>query len=120
LAIRRVLIVDDNRDSAETLGLMVELWGHQVRTAHDGPAALEMALADSPEIVLLDIGLPGMNGYEVARRMRGLDGLAGVKLVALTGYGGEADRQRSREAGFDRHLVKPVDPGTLEELLSGL
>jgi two-component system CheB/CheR fusion protein len=115
----RILIVDDNRDSAETIGLMAELWGHEVWQVHDGPAALEAALSYRPEAVLLDIGLPGMSGYEVARRLRSLDGLDGVTIVAMTGYGGEEDRRRSREAGFDHHMVKPVDPAKLEALLKG-
>jgi PAS domain S-box-containing protein len=117
---RRVLVVDDNWDSAETIALVVQLWGHETRITHDGPAALEAALSWRPEVVLLDIGLPRMDGYEVARRLRALDALGGVKLVAMTGYGGEEDRRRSREAGFDHHLVKPVDPGELQALLNGL
>jgi PAS domain S-box-containing protein len=117
---QRVLVVDDNRDSAETVALVVELWGHETRVAYDGAEALEAALVYRPEVILLDIGLPGMDGYEVARRLRTLDGLRGVKLVAMTGYGGEEDRQRAREAGFDHHLVKPVDPRELEALLNRL
>lgn len=108
---RRILVVDDNQDSAESLALLLELHGHEVRTAFAGPAALETASTFRPDVVLLDIGLPGMDGYEVARRLRADDHRS--LLVALTGYGRDDDRQRSQEAGFDHHLVKPVD---LEEL----
>ncbi len=117
-AARRILIVDDNVDGAESLCLMLQLAGHVVRTVHDGTAALEVAPAFRPDVVLLDIGLPGMNGYEVARRLREQPELAGTLLVALTGYGQEEDRQRCREAGFQHHLVKPVDPPVLMRLLA--
>jgi signal transduction histidine kinase/DNA-binding response OmpR family regulator len=115
---RRVLIVDDNVDGAESLSLMLQLAGHQVQIVHNGPDALEAAPAFRPDVVLLDIGLPGMNGYEVARRLREQPELASTLLVALTGYGQEEDRQRGREAGFDQHLVKPVDPPVLASLLA--
>jgi signal transduction histidine kinase/CheY-like chemotaxis protein len=114
----RVLVVDDNVDAAQSLAVLLNLWGHEVCTAHDGAAALEAAQAWQPEVVLLDIGLPGMDGYEVARRLRAAQGPARPLLVALTGYAQEEDRRRSREAGFDRHLVKPADPETLEVLLA--
>jgi CheY-like chemotaxis protein len=114
---RRVLVVDDNTDTAESLAKLLELMGHQVRTAPDGPAALESVRDYRPEVVLLDIGLPGMDGYEVARRLRAERATEAVFLVALTGYGQEEDRRRSREAGFDRHLVKPVDLNTLRQVL---
>jgi PAS domain S-box-containing protein len=117
---RRVLVIDDNVDAAESLALLLRVSGHEVRTAHDGPAGLEAALAFRPEVVLLDIGLPGMNGYEVARRLRAAAELREVLLVALTGYGQEEDRRRSREAGFDRHLVKPAAPDELVAVLAGL
>jgi PAS domain S-box-containing protein len=116
----RVLIVDDNVDSVESLAILLEMAGHDARTAHDGPTALETARAFRPRVVLLDIGLPRMDGYEVARRIRQEPGLAGTTLIALTGYGQEEDRRRSREAGFDRHLVKPVDPEELREVLRQL
>jgi PAS domain S-box-containing protein len=115
---RRVLVVDDNADAAQSLALLLELDGHQVRVALDGPRALEAAQAEEPEVVLLDIGLPQMDGYEVARRLRARRGAGPAVLVALTGYGQEDDRRRSREAGFDYHLVKPVEPGALRELLA--
>ncbi|HEX8434648.1 CHASE domain-containing protein, partial [Archangium sp.] len=104
---RRVLVVDDNVDAAELLGEVLELDGHQVSVVHDGMAALECMESFAPEVVFLDIGLPGLDGYEVARRLRRRPSGAAVRLVALTGYGQASDRQRSREAGFDTHLVKP-------------
>jgi signal transduction histidine kinase/DNA-binding response OmpR family regulator len=115
---RRVLVVDDNVDGAESLATLLKLLGHEVHVAHDGPAALRATADVRPEVVFLDIGLPGMDGYEVARRLR-RPGRNEALLVALTGYGQDEDRRRSREAGFDHHLVKPVDPAVLEELLAG-
>ena len=115
---KRVLIVDDNLDGTRVLARILRVRGHEVRVAHDGPSALEEARADPPDVVLLDIGLPGMDGYEVAGRLRELEGPDRSLLVAVTGYGQEEDRRRSREAGFDHHLVKPVDPKSLEEFLS--
>jgi signal transduction histidine kinase/DNA-binding response OmpR family regulator len=115
-AARRVLVVDDNVDAAESLALVLRAAGHRVWTAHSGPAALQAAPEVRPEAVVLDIGLPGMDGYEVARRLRGE--ASGPLLVALTGYGQDDDRRRSREAGFHHHLVKPVDPEELERLLA--
>jgi signal transduction histidine kinase len=115
----RVLIVDDNTDAAQTIGdVLVEL-GYQVEIAHDGPSALERARTFKPNVCLLDIGLPVMDGYEVARRLRAVAGVpADLRIVALTGYGQDADRQRSEEAGFDGHVVKPVDIKTLSHLVS--
>ncbi len=115
---RRVLVVDDNQDAAESLALMLELEGHQVWRAHDGAAALECAQVFPPEVVLLDIGLPGgMDGYEVARRLRQQSGLEEVLLVAVTGFGQGEDRRRSLEAGINYHLTKPVEPAELQRLL---
>jgi two-component system CheB/CheR fusion protein len=105
----RILVVDDNRDAVESLAMLLRLDGHEVRVAHDGPRALEAAAAFAPQVVLLDIGMPGMSGYEVARRLRADGGPACPLLVAMTGYGQDEDRRRSREAGFDHHLVKPVE-----------
>jgi CheY-like chemotaxis protein len=116
-AAHRVLIVDDNLDSAETMAELMRLWGYEVRTAHDGPEALECARQFRPQIVLLDVGLPGMDGYELARLLRA-EGLAGELLVSVTGYGQEEDRRRAEEAGFDHHLTKPVNPDTLLRLVS--
>jgi PAS domain S-box-containing protein len=115
---RRILVVDDNRDAALSLALLLQLAGYQTHTAHDGPAALDAARAFRPEIVLLDIGLPGLNGYEVARRLRKDLGLTDAVLVALTGWGQDEDRRLAREAGFDHHLVKPVDPQELRAELA--
>jgi len=112
-----VLIVDDNRDAASSLALLLELDGHRTIVAHDGPAALEAAEAHRPDVVLLDIGLPGMSGYEVGRRIRHQPWGRTLTIIALTGWGQAEDRRRSHEAGFDAHLVKPVDPPTLISLL---
>jgi two-component system CheB/CheR fusion protein len=111
--------VDDNVDSADSLAHFLGMAGHQVHTAYGGPAALEAARSYLPEAVLLDIGMPGMDGYELSRRLRQEPGLERVLLVALTGYGQEDDRRRSREATIDYHMVKPVDPEALEALLAG-
>ncbi len=113
---RRVLIVDDNEDSAESMAVLLRLHGHEVRLAYDGLLALQEAQAFRPELIFLDLDLPKMDGYEVARRLR--PAMEGVTLVAMTGYGQEEDRQRTQEAGFNLHLVKPVDFDRLEELLS--
>jgi len=112
-----VLIVDDNRDAASSLAILLELDGHRTIVAHDGPAALEAAEQHRPDVVLLDIGLPGMNGYEVGRHIRRQPWGRAITLIALTGWGQAEDRRRSHEAGFDAHLVKPVDPPALISLL---
>jgi len=114
----RVLVVDDNVDAASSLGMLLKASGHDVRTAHDGPAALQASLDFRPHLVLLDIGLPKMNGHEVAKKMREQPALNSVVLVAMTGYGLESDRQRSQEAGFDHHLVKPAHFAKLQEILA--
>jgi len=115
---RRILVVDDNVDTAQSMALLLRLKGHRVEVAHDGPAALETARSFEPEIVLLDIGLPGLDGYEVARRLREEARLSHALLVALTGYGQEEDRRRARYAGFDYHFTKPVDPTVLYRLIA--
>jgi signal transduction histidine kinase/CheY-like chemotaxis protein len=115
----RVLVVDDGQDSAQMLAMLLHTWRHQVDVAHDGPTALERALSFEPDVILLDIGLPLMDGYEVARRIRADPRLEGVCLIAVTGYGQASDRQRSRAAGFDLHLVKPIDTSELAALLTG-
>jgi len=115
--LRRILIVDDNVDAAEALGELLRDCGHEVATAHDGPGALDRARLHRPDVVLLDIGLPEMDGYEVAKRMRDEVGLCDAMLVALSGYGEDRHRRLAREAGFDRHITKPVDAAKLEELL---
>jgi CheY-like chemotaxis protein len=114
----RVVVVDDNVDAAEGLALLLRLSGQEVRVAYDGPSALALAGRFRPQVVLLDLGLPGMDGYEVARRLRGQPELEATYLVAVTGWGQPEDRQRSKEMGFDRHLVKPVDSSLLVQLLA--
>jgi CheY-like chemotaxis protein len=114
----RVLVVDDNVDAAETLAMILTMGGHEVRTAHHGLAALDTARSFRPHAVLLDIGLPGMNGYEVASHLRQQQGMEKLLLVAVTGYGKPEDSRQAEEAGFDHHLTKPVDPGVLERLLT--
>jgi CheY-like chemotaxis protein len=113
---RRILIVDDDVDAAEALGELLRDFGHEVETANDGPRALDHARLRRPDVVLLDITMPEMDGYEVAKRMRAELGLCAL-LVALSGYGEDRHRRLAREAGFDRHVTKPVDATKLEELL---
>ena len=113
----RVLVVEDHIDSADMMAYLIKAAGHRVHTAADGAAALEAALATQPDVVVCDIGLPGMNGYELAAQIRQQPALRGVKLVAVTGYGRDEDRQRAEEAGFDAHLTKPVEPAALHALL---
>jgi signal transduction histidine kinase/ActR/RegA family two-component response regulator len=113
----RILVVDDSRDAAESLTRLLRLGGHEVLIAHEGELALHLAATRQPSVVLLDIGLPGMDGYEICRRLR-QSGLANALLIAMTGYGLERDRQRSQEAGFDTHLVKPVPPGELLRMMA--
>jgi CheY-like chemotaxis protein len=114
----RILVVDDNVDAAESLATLLRMQGHEVAVAHNGPAALEQATAVPPQLAFLDIGMPQMDGLTLARRIRATPGLEKVVLVALTGWGQEEDRQRTKEAGFHNHLVKPVDPARLQEALS--
>jgi PAS domain S-box-containing protein len=114
----RLLVVDDNDDAATSLAMLLRLRGHDVRIANDGRSALEMALTEVPDIVFLDIGMPEMDGCEVARLMREQSRLSGVVLAALTGWGQQEDRRRTAEAGFDHHLVKPIEPAMLEQLLA--
>jgi len=112
------LVVDDSRDGADSLRALLELLGAEVRVAYDGPAALETCHTYQPEVVLLDIGMPGMNGYEVARRIRQRPDFQDVTLIALTGWGQEKDRRNSEAAGFDHHLVKPINIDALQALLT--
>ena len=116
-AARRVLIVDDNRDSADTAGLLLTALGCQVRTAYAGQAAIREAEAFRPEIVLLDLGMPMMDGFETCGRIRAHDWGRGIFIVALSGWGRPEDRDRSVRAGFDRHLTKPVDPDELSNVV---
>src|SRR5205823_870115 len=114
----RLLVVDDNPEAAETLAKVLRAAGHEVAIALDGKSAVEAAQKDLPQVALVDIGLPDIDGCEVARRLRKIPNLNGAVLVAVTGYGQEEDRRRSKEAGFDYHLTKPVDPAELERLLA--
>ncbi|MBA4016630.1 MAG: hybrid sensor histidine kinase/response regulator [Pirellula sp.] len=114
----RVLIVDDNHDSAATLAMLVRLWGCDVATAYNGHEALQLAVDRPPQLMLLDLGLPGMDGFEVIRQVHELEPLRKVRVVALTGYGGEEDRRRTAQAGFHHHFVKPTDPQELRTLLT--
>jgi PAS domain S-box-containing protein len=116
---RRVLVVDDNADAADSLAMLLRVDCHEVRTAHDGPTALETAEWFRPEVVFLDIGLPRMDGYEVARQLRQRPGLKGARLVAVTGYGQGEDRRRAQDAGFDLFMTKPVDPLALRDVVAG-
>jgi len=117
---RRVLLVDDNHDSAESLAALLRVLGHDVTAAYDGRGAIAAARLAQPELVLLDIGMPDMSGYEVARQLRAEPGLNATTLIALTGYGSDDDRRKSRAAGFDGHLVKPIDFEDLDRVLDGL
>lgn len=116
---RRVLVVDDNVDAAEVLATLLRHLGHEVHVVHDGAQALTVADGFRPEVILLDIGMPGMNGFEVARRLQERKRTPRPLVVALTGWGRPADEARSREAGFDLHLVKPVEEEQLRQLLEG-
>jgi signal transduction histidine kinase/ActR/RegA family two-component response regulator len=113
----RVLVVEDNEDGRESLRELLEIWGYEVSVAGSGPEGVEMAFAVRPEVALIDIGLPGLDGNEVARRIRSLLGGDEISLIAMTGYGQPEDRRRALQAGFDRYLVKPVDPAVLAQLL---
>jgi CheY-like chemotaxis protein len=115
---RRVLVVDDNIDAAESAAMLLRIWGHVVHTVHDGLSVLQAVRDFQPEIILLDIGLPGMTGYEVAQLLRAQPESQSLVLAAITGYGQEADKRRSREAGFNMHLTKPLDPIKLEKLIA--
>lgn len=113
----QVLVVDDNTDAAESLGVLLDIEGHAAHIAHTGAEALQLAQSQPLDVVFLDIGLPDMTGYDVAKRMRMLPGMQKTLLVALTGWGTQDDRQRTRDAGFDRHLTKPAELPAVEELL---
>lgn len=116
----KILVVDDNPDSALSMAMMLSMMGHETRTAHDGEAAVVTAEAFRPQVVLLDIGLPKLNGYEVAQRIRQQDWGASMFLVAITGWGQEEDRRRSEDVGMNLHMVKPVEPGALDRVLADL
>jgi two-component system CheB/CheR fusion protein len=114
---RRVLIVDDNEDAANSLAIVLRLGGHETASVYTAADALIRAAAFRPDVVLLDIGLPSMDGYEVAQKLRELPGLRNVRLIAVTGYGRADDRERARDAGFDDHLTKPVELSLLDRAL---
>ncbi|HEY6147501.1 MAG TPA: ATP-binding protein, partial [Thermoanaerobaculia bacterium] len=116
---KRILVVDDSVDSVRGMAMLLGISGHDIRTCHDGESALASAADFQPDVILLDLGLPGIDGYEVARRIRAAGNFDGARLYALTGYGQAEDRRKTREAGFDRHLVKPIRPDELLELIEG-
>ena len=116
---RRILVVDDNRDGADTMRMLLELYGHEVRVAYDGLEGVQVAFERSPDIVLCDIGMPGLDGYGVARALRKNPRTAHARLIAITGYGSEQTQRLCKEAGFDRHFTKPIDPVVLARLLAG-
>jgi len=116
----RILVADDNRDAADTMAVLLEVMGHSVRYVHDGEAAVLEAVSFEPDVVLLDIGMPKLNGYEACRKIRAQPGTASMKIIAVTGWGQPEDRLSSESAGFDHHLVKPVDPMELGELISSI
>lgn len=113
----RVVVADDNRDAAETLAMLLKLDGHEVRVAHDGSGAVDVIASMHPQVAVLDIGMPYLNGYQVAERVRDTPDSADVVLVALTAWGQPQDLARARAAGFDHYLVKPADPGVVRSLL---
>ncbi len=115
---RRVLIADDNRDGAEIMAMLLTHSGYDVQLAHTGPDAVDVAAQQRPDVAILDIGMPGMSGYDVARRIRSQPWGGGMMLIAVTGWGQEDDKRKAKEAGFDHHLTKPIDPGALERLMS--
>jgi CheY-like chemotaxis protein len=114
----RILVVDDNVDAADSLATLLEICGHRCRMVHDAKSALEAFADFRPELILSDIGLPEINGYELARRLRRLDGGATVRLIAVSGWGQPDDIKRAEEAGFDQHLTKPVDPDVLLKIIA--
>jgi CheY-like chemotaxis protein len=114
---RRILIVEDNADAADSLALFLGLLGHRVDVARSGTEGLERALTTKPDTILLDLGMPGMDGCEVASRLRGAGGFDGVPIIAITGFGMDSDRRRTAAAGIDHHLVKPASMEELERLL---
>jgi CheY-like chemotaxis protein len=117
---RSIVVVDDNDDAASSLAMLLRMMGHEVAIEHDGESAVQRVAAQRPDIVLLDIGLPGMSGYQVAERLRATEAGRAAKLYALTGYGQDGDRRRSAEAGFDGHIVKPIQPGDLFALIESV
>ncbi len=115
----RILVVDDSKDGADSLSVVLQMMGAESKAVYDGPSALALIKSFTPTTVLLDIGMPDMDGHEVARRIRADPEISGVRLIALTGWGAEGDRRRTRESGFDDHWVKPVEPEKLMSLVRG-
>jgi CheY-like chemotaxis protein len=115
---RSVVVIEDSADIRETLQMLMDFWGHECAMASDGPAGVELVLRTRPEVALIDIGLPGMNGYDVARSIRRSLSNAETRLIAVTGYGQPADRDLALAAGFDAHLLKPIEPDVLQGMLS--
>jgi CheY-like chemotaxis protein len=115
----RVLVADDNRDSAESMAALLTLLGHRVRVAHDGAEAVEAAEGFRPQLILMDVGMPRLDGYDATRRIRERPWGQAVRVIALTGWGQDGDRERSRDAGCDGHLVKPVELAALRAALAG-
>ena len=120
MGMRRILVVDDLRDSADSLATLLMTWGHEVRAVYDGTTALTAAREFLPQIIILDVGMPGLTGLEVCRRIRSNGWGKSMAIVALTGWGQPEDRRRTREAGFDHHLIKPADAAAIEELIGSL
>jgi len=117
---KRIIVVDDNDDQVQSLAMLLTMMGHDVAQAANGHDAIERAIRFKPDLMLIDIGMPGMEGYDVARQIRERPDTRSIRLVAQTGWGGDVDRQRSKDAGFDDHLVKPLTPTTLEEVIRSL
>ena len=116
---RRIVVADDNEDSAESFAILLSFSGHEVRIAHDGAAALDAVRAFRPDVAFLDIGMPGLTGYEVAQAVRAEPWGREIKLIAVTGWGQNEDKRRALEAGFDHHITKPLNPSNLGSLLEG-
>ncbi|HEY7870772.1 MAG TPA: response regulator, partial [Methylomirabilota bacterium] len=116
---RRILVIEDNADAREMLRMLLTLAGHEVHEAADGPAGLVVARTVGPDVALIDVGLPALDGYEVARRLRAAEEGKAMRLIAITGYGQADDRQRARQAGFDAHLTKPLSPDRLAAAMDG-
>jgi CheY-like chemotaxis protein len=114
----RILLVDDNVDAADSLAIILRFAGHDVRVEHDGQAGIAAASESRPDVILLDLGMPRLNGFDACRQIRELSGGGDITIIALTGWGQDEDRRRTREAGFDHHLVKPVEPESLMRLIA--
>jgi CheY-like chemotaxis protein len=114
-----VVVIEDNADIRETMRMLLTLWGHEVLLAGDGRSGVDLVTRERPDVALVDVGLPGMNGYEVARAIRREAAQRAIRLIAVTGYGQPADVEAARQAGFDAHLLKPINPDTLQRFIAG-